>query len=80
MFTTAHTCTHRPSRRTRRLAGAIAAATLLVACGGDDGETGSADLADGLASAAVCNGEPSDVSPASTEPFAVRYVRTPCRA
>ncbi len=49
--------------------GGLAAAVLVTACGGDDGESGSVDLADGTPSAAVCNGEPSDVNPPASDPF-----------
>lgn len=44
----------------------------LAACGGSDGSSSSDDLdfADSFASAAVCNGEPSDVNPPASEPFA----------
>jgi hypothetical protein len=43
----------------------------LAGCGGDDGDSGSSgiDLADGLPSAAVCNGEPSEVNPPSSDPI-----------
>lgn len=43
------------------------------ACGGDDGG-GSIDLADSFASAAVCNGEPSDVNPPSSSAGFSAYV------
>lgn len=59
----------RPARRT--IAALLAAATGLgvAACGGSDGDGDGVDLASGLPSAAVCNGEPSDVNPPSSEPF-----------
>lgn len=61
-------------RTSRRLGAgvvtAVTAALALGACGGDDEGSGSVDLADGLPSAAVCNGDPSDAAPAASEPFA----------
>ncbi len=52
------------------LIGGLAAALLVTACGGgDDGDASPVDLADGLPSAAVCNGEPSEVNPPSSDPF-----------
>lgn len=54
----------------RLVAGALVAGLAVAACGGDDDEgSDSVDLADGLASAAVCNGEPSDANPPSSDPF-----------
>jgi len=48
------------------LTGALA----IAACGGDGGSGGGAiDLSDGLASADVCNGNPSDVNPPASDPF-----------
>jgi hypothetical protein len=46
---------------------------VLTGCGGDDdggggGGAATIDLADGLPSAAVCNGEPSDVNPPASDP------------
>ena len=60
----------RPStvRPVRWIALATFTGMLLAACGGSDGD-GSVDLADGLPSAAVCNGEPSSVNPPSSDPF-----------
>jgi predicted small secreted protein len=47
------------------------AAISLAACGGSDEGAGSStfDLASSLPSAAVCNGEPSEVNPPSTDPI-----------
>ena len=55
----------------RRLAAILLVATIaLTACGGDDDSSGGGlDLADSFASARVCNGEPSDVNPPSSDPI-----------
>ena len=51
--------------------------TLSAGCGDDDGGGGTIDLADSFASAAVCNGEPSDVNPPATDPVSgYVYLRT----
>ncbi len=55
--------------RAARVAALGAAGLLLAACGGGDSGGGSVDLAGGLPSAAVCNGEPSSVNPPSSDPF-----------
>ena len=52
----------------RLAAGALATGLLLTACGGGD-EGGPIDLASSFPSAAVCNGEPSDVNPPASDPF-----------
>ena len=50
---------------------------LSAGCGDDDGGGGTIDLADSFASAAVCNGEPSDVNPPATDPVSgYVYLRT----
>ncbi len=49
---------------------ALAVGLVASACGGDDGgDSGSVDLASSFASAAVCNGEPSDANPPASDPF-----------
>ena len=65
------------SRPLALLAALAVAATGLAGCGGDDGGGGSIDLAGSFASAAVCNGEPSDVNPPSSDPISgYVYLRT----
>lgn len=61
----------RTSRAIALFAALAVAATALAGCGGDDGggSGSSVDLAGSFASAAVCNGEPSDVNPPSSDPI-----------
>lgn len=59
------------SLSSRLIAGAVGLALAVAACGDDDGggSSDAVDLSSGLASAAVCNGEPSEVNPPSSDPF-----------
>lgn len=62
-------------RSVRLVAVFVVAALALMGCGGDDDDGGgTVDLSDGLASAAVCNGEPSGVAPPSSDPGFSGYV------